>query len=106
MTQPGTDPSQPAQPVEYQSSVPAQPVGTTDKDARTWGMFCHLAALAGYIIPFGNVIGPLVVWQMKKDLSPFVNDQGKEAVNFHITVILYMLISLVLILVVIGIFLM
>ena len=55
-------------------------------EARQWGMFAHLAALAGFIIPLGHVIGPLVVWLTKKDQMPFVNDQGKESLNFQITV--------------------
>jgi uncharacterized Tic20 family protein len=55
-------------------------------EARQWGMFAHLSALAGFIIPFGHLIGPLVIWMMKKDQVPFVNDQGKESLNFQITV--------------------
>ena len=37
-----------------------------DKDQRTWAMFCHLSALAGLLFPFGSVIGPLIVWLVKK----------------------------------------
>ena len=37
------------------------------KDEQNWAMICHLSALAGFIIPFGNVVGPRGVWQMKKD---------------------------------------
>lgn len=59
---------------------------STNSDAKTWAMFCHLAALAGYIVPFGNLIGPLVIWQIKKSEIPLVDDQGKEALNFQITV--------------------
>ncbi len=51
-------------------------------------MFCHLAALAGFVIPFGSVIGPLVVWLIKKPEMPFVDDQGKESMNFQITVLI------------------
>ena len=78
------------------------------KDARMWAMFCHLAGLAAFlpIIPaFGAVIGPLVVWLLKKDEFPFVNEQGKEALNFQITMLIYGLISALLTLVCIGIFL-
>jgi len=50
--------------------------GTTSKDERTWGMFCHLSALAGYLIPFGHLIGPLFVWLIKRDEFPVVADQG------------------------------
>jgi uncharacterized Tic20 family protein len=75
-----------------------------EKDARLWGMLCHLTALAGFIgIPFGNIIGPLVVWLMKRNEIPFVDEQGKEAVNFQISVILYAIVAGILILVLIGI---
>ena len=56
---------------------------TTDQ-SRTWAMLCHLIALAG-CIPFANIIGPLVVWQLKRKESPFIDDQGKESLNFQIT---------------------
>ncbi len=55
-----------------------------EKDARTWAMLCHIGAFAGYIIPFGHIIAPLVIWLIKKDESPFVDDQGKESLNFQI----------------------
>jgi len=66
------------------------------KDARMWAMFCHLAGLAGLlpILPaIGSVITPLIIWQIKKDDYPFVDEQGKEAVNFQISMILYGLIG-------------
>lgn len=76
-----------------------------DKEVQNWAMICHLSALAGFIVPFGNVIGPLVVWLMKKDTMPLVDQHGKEALNFQITVAIAALISLLLFLVVIGVFL-
>jgi uncharacterized Tic20 family protein len=75
------------------------------KDEQNWAMICHLSALAGFVIPFGNLIGPLVVWQMKKDTMPLVDQHGKEALNFQITVTIAALICIVLMLVLIGIFL-
>ena len=72
---------------------------------RTWGMLAHLAALAGFIIPLGNIIGPLVVWLIKKDESPFVDDQGKESLNFQISITIYCIVAAILIVIVIGIFL-
>jgi len=61
-----------------------------NKDARMWAMFCHLAALAGLVVPVvGCIIGPLIVWQIKKEEFTFVDEQGKEAVNFQISMLIY-----------------
>ncbi len=75
----------------------------TTKDDRTWALLAHLSALAGYVIPFGNIVGPLIVWLIKKDQSWFVNDQGKEALNFQLSVTIYLIISAILVFVVVGI---
>jgi uncharacterized protein len=85
---------------EQPSATPV--LGEVSSDERQWAMFAHLAALAGFLIPFGNVIGPLIVWQIKKNEMPFVDDQGKEALNFQITVCLAVLVCLILLIVVIG----
>jgi len=58
-------------------------------------MLCHLTALAGLVIPFGNILGPLVVWQIKKNEIPSTDIHGKAAVNFQITVSLAMLATVV-----------
>ena len=81
------DPSQKPYQPPSQAPPPAgpPPAEGPDKDARTWGMLCHLAGLAGFLIPFGHIIGPLVIWLIKKDTMPFVNSQGKESLNFQIT---------------------
>jgi uncharacterized Tic20 family protein len=81
---------------------PARPPGGVSDEERQWGMFAHLAALAGFIIPFGNLIGPLVIWQIKKDEMPFVNDQGKESLNFQITVGIAVLVCIILMVILIG----
>jgi uncharacterized Tic20 family protein len=76
-----------------------------NKDARMWGMFCHLAGLAGFlpIVPvFGSIIAPLVIWQMKKDDFIFVDEQGREAVNFQISILIYALVAGLLCFVCIG----
>ena len=89
------------QPPEQPAAVPpTQPAASTEinKDAKMWGMFCHLAGLAGYlpIIPLiGCVIGPLILWLIKKDESTFIDNQGKEALNFQISILIYTLVSLV-----------
>ena len=66
------------------------------KEERTMGMLCHLLALAGYVVPFGNIIGPLVIWLVKKDESSFVDDQGKESLNFQITVMIAVVVCIIL----------
>jgi uncharacterized Tic20 family protein len=77
----------------------------TTKDDRTWAMLCHIAGLAGYVIPLGNIFGPLIIWMIKKDQSWFVNDQGKEALNFQISLTIYLIVACLAILIIIGIFL-
>jgi uncharacterized Tic20 family protein len=62
--------------------------------ANNWVMLCHLSALAGGLVPgLGHLLGPLIVWLAKKDEIPQVDIEGKEALNFQITMSLYMLIS-------------
>lgn len=69
------------------------------KDTRMWAMFCHLAGLAGFVLPviLSGIIAPLVVWQIKKEEHPFIDYSGKEAVNFQISIGIYALISALLI---------
>ena len=86
-----------------ESQVQQQQAGKlTPEEERTWAMLCHLAALAGYVVPFGNIIGPLVVWLIQKDKSGFVDEQGKESVNFQITITIAAVVGLILILACVG----
>jgi uncharacterized Tic20 family protein len=78
---------------------------TLSSDERNWAMFCHLAGLAGFlpVIPLlGNVLGPLVLWLLKREQYPFVDDQGKEALNFQITMLLATIVAGILMMVLIG----
>lgn len=68
-----------------------------------WGMFCHLSALSGSVIPLGSIVGPLVIWLVKRDEHPFIYDQGRESLNFQISMFIYILIAVVLVFVFIGI---
>ena len=79
--------------------------GVPTPDERTWGMLAHLTAFAFFICPLGNIIGPLVVWLIKRDQSAFVADQGKEALNFNISVALAALVCGVLVFILVGILL-
>lgn len=72
-------------------SPPPAPGGDISAEQRQWAMFAHLSALVGGLLTsvvggWGTFAGPLIVWLIKKDTMPFVDDQGKEALNFNITV--------------------
>ena len=101
-------PPPPAQPIPYGGATgyPGPYVGPApDANAKQMGMLCHILALAGLIVPLGNLLGPLIIWQVKKAEHPFIDDQGKESVNFQILMAIAMIISGVLICVFIGIIL-
>lgn len=76
--------------------------GVLRAEERTMGMLCHLLAFSGYVIPFGHLIGPLVMWLVKKDESAFVDANGKESLNFQITLTIAWVVSGILCLVLIG----
>ncbi|HZH73675.1 MAG TPA: DUF4870 domain-containing protein [Mariniphaga sp.] len=74
-----------------------------DEKEKTWGMLTHLVALTLFIgIPFGNIIGPLIIYLIKKDEYEFVKEQGREVLNFQITWTLILLASTILIFIGIG----
>lgn len=81
----------PPQPPQFPPSAPSD----NESQARTWNMLCHLSALAGYVIPFGNVLGPLLVWQIKKSEFPSVEEHGKAALNFQLTVLIALFIGII-----------
>ncbi len=60
-----------------------------DKTTRTWGMACHLFAIIGFIVPSASVLAPLVVWLVQKAKHPFIDEQGKESVNFQFSMLIY-----------------
>ena len=75
-------------------------------EATNWAMFAHLSALIGFLIPFGNILGPLVIWLTKGKEIEFVATEAKEALNFQITMLFLFLIAWVLVFVLIGFLLM
>ena len=70
---------------------------------RNWAMLCHLSAFAGYFFPFGGIIGPLICWLTRKDESQWVDQNGKQSMNFQLSILLYMVLSIPLIIIIIGI---
>lgn len=74
-----------------------------DRKERIWGILCHLTALLGITgLPFGHILGPLIIWLLKKNEYQFVNEQGKESLNFQLSMTVYTLISALLIFIKIG----
>ena len=78
---------------------------TSSRDARTWNVLCHATALAGFFVPWaGHILGPLIVWLAKRSDSPEIDENGKESLNFQISMLIYNVIAGVLCLVLIGFF--
>jgi uncharacterized protein len=72
-----------------QPPPPAAPAITPrDADDRMWAMLGHLSAFSAFITGLGCVLGPLIVWLVKRETMPFAGDQAKEALNFNITAII------------------
>jgi len=73
-----------------------------NQDECNLAMLCHPIALVGLVIPLGNLLGPLIVWLLKRDQSHFVDMHGKEALNFNISMALAFLVSSILTAIFIG----
>jgi uncharacterized Tic20 family protein len=82
-------------PMEPPPVTPAPPPASPQSDARMWNMLCHLSALAGCVVPIGHILGPLIVWQMKKNEFPSVDVHGKASLNFQITVTIAVFVGLI-----------
>ena len=78
-----------------------QPV-ITHQEERKWAMLSHLGTFSAFFIPFGNIIAPLVIWQIKKRESSFVVQHSKESLNFQISLLIYYFVATLLALIIIG----
>ncbi len=73
------------------------------KEARQWATICHVVALVGLLgNGIGFLLGPLVVWLIKRQDDPFIDEQGKEAVNFQITMLIAAIVSVPLCFILVG----
>lgn len=77
-------------------SLPADPVPTQDE--KNLGLIMHVLSLVGF-----SLLGPLIVWLIKKDESPFINAQGRELLNFQLSFLIYTIVCIPLCFVLIGI---
>ena len=88
------------------ASTPPAPVpaSSTSSEVRNWCVLCHASALAGLFFHFfGHLLGPLVVWLIKRVDSPEIDAAGKESLNFQISMLIYDIIAFILCFVLIGI---
>ena len=74
----------------------------TASDERMWSILVHAAAFAGVLVPFGTILGPFIVWIIKKPESALVDRHGRAALNFQISMLIYIIVSAILVLVVVG----
>jgi uncharacterized protein len=80
------------------------PTPSTPSDVRTWCVLCHASALLGLFFHFlGHVLGPLIVWLLKRGDSPEIDRYGKESLNFQISMLIYDAVAAILCVVLIGI---
>ena len=80
---------------------PVRTEGPSPND-RNWAVLCHVVSFVGFVVPLGNIIGPLLVWLLRRADSPFIDLHGKEAVNFQISLTIYVVLSGLLVLALIG----
>src|ERR1700746_1918665 len=81
-----------------------QPAAPPATSARTWCVLCHASALLGLFFHFlGHILGPLIVWLMKRGDSPELDAYGKESLNFQISMLIYDAVAAILCIVLIGI---
>lgn len=87
-------------------TLPREPAAPSRSECQ-WAVACHLAALCGIVVPVpaASILGPLVLWVLKRGDGAFIDDQGKESLNFQITLLIYFMICMVLSMVLIGLFL-
>ena len=74
-----------------------------EKQTRKWALLLHLSMLAGYAVPLAGLVAPIVIWQVKKDELPEIDRHGKNAVNWIISHIIYIIVCIPLCFVLIGI---
>ena len=93
---------EPVLPEKNDTPPPANNNNKQSNDEKTMAMLCHLAALAGFIVPFGSIIGPLIVWLVKKDEMEVVDRHGRASLNFQLTMLIAFIVCFLLIFVAIG----
>jgi uncharacterized Tic20 family protein len=108
MTEPEQNENQAAETPPEAPAAPA-PAATpstssSDKDFRMWAMILHFSLLAGFVIPLGGLIAPIIIWQIKKEEFPALNEHAYSIFNWMLSALIYAVVCGILTLVVIGVF--
>jgi uncharacterized Tic20 family protein len=69
----------------------------TSQNEKTTAALLHLSAFAKYLIPFAGIVVPLIIWQTKKHQSQYIDENGKSVINFHLSILVYSIISAIII---------
>lgn len=77
-------------------------ISKQERDTRQWALFLHLSLLAGHAVPMGGIIAPILIWQIKKEELPEIDVHGKNAVNWIISLIIYLVVCVPLCFVLVG----
>ncbi len=63
------------------------------KKDTAYSAIIHLSSFVGFLIPFGDIIAPLILWLLKKDEDEFIDYNGKACINFEISTLIYLLVA-------------
>ena len=77
--------------------------GFEENTAREWAMILHFSMFAGYLVPIAGFIAPIIIWQIKKDELPSLDEHGRLVANWLISSVIYGVVGFFLIFLVIGI---
>ncbi|HKR54144.1 MAG TPA: DUF4870 domain-containing protein [Chthoniobacterales bacterium] len=87
-----------------ETTQPPPAPSSSSADVRTWNVLCHASALLGLFLHFlGHLLGPLIVWLVKRGDSPEIDAHGKESLNFQLSMLIYDAIAAILCIILIGI---
>jgi len=100
-----SQPPPPPAPDEWNQPLPpsAPAIGRREQDVRQWALFLHLSKFAGFVIPLGGLILPIVLWQIKKVEWPEIDAHGRVIMNWILSEILYIILCIPLCFIIVGI---
>ncbi len=88
--------------LNYQLYVSYKKDMESSLNLKQWTLLAHLSGFVGFIFPLGNILGPLIIWLLKKEQSQLLEEHAREALNFQISIAIYALVASILFVVIIG----